>query len=92
MGDIENSVLSCSGEESQKVSKGSSGKDFFYFREMIFEGVDEYEGARHEVRKPADVDAINICFLLSSSLENKHLAPNWACDSYQDYFANIASC
>lgn len=30
------------------------------------------KGARHEVRKPADVDAINICFLLFSSLENKH--------------------
>lgn len=46
MGDMKNSVLSCSGEESQKVSKGSSGKDFFYFIEMVFEGVDEYEGGK----------------------------------------------
>lgn len=47
MGDINNSVLSCSREESQKVSKGSSSKGFFfffYFREMIL--VDEYEGGK----------------------------------------------
>lgn len=66
MDDIKNSVsvLSCSGGESQKVSKGSSGKDFFYFREMILKGWMNMKGAGHEVGKPADVDAINVFYFL----------------------------